>query len=78
MSPICINYEDCFQHFPNKHYGTKTHTLVLVDFNNRVTFIEQDRYMVISDNTGIVLEVQSGEFRREFEFTIGDSASRQR
>lgn len=40
LAPICIDRE----RLPMGNYGTKTHTLILVDHQDRVEFIEIDRY----------------------------------
>ncbi len=40
LAPICIDRE----RLPLGNYGTKTHTIILVDNQDRVEFIEVDRY----------------------------------
>ncbi len=43
LSPICLDKGACEPYFND--YGTKTHTIVLVDANNHVSFIEVERYL---------------------------------
>ena len=64
LSPICIDKERC----QLLDYATRTHTIVLVDQQNQVTFIEEDRYIERDDL--FVLE----EDRKRFDFELNRSS----
>ncbi len=42
LSPICIQKEKCHPILQN--YGTKTHTIITIDKDDKLTFIEVERH----------------------------------
>ncbi|ORX47914.1 hypothetical protein BCR36DRAFT_294648 [Piromyces finnis] len=49
-APICIEKERFNNTIYENDYATKTHTVIVIDNNDHVTFIEQDQYDTISNN----------------------------
>ena len=64
---ICADRENS----PRKNYGTRTHTVIVVENNGDATFIEEDRYLLkqpVEDDGG--LNIEQGAWRNDFEFKI--------
>jgi len=49
-APICIEKERFNGTMFENDYATRTHTVMIIDNNNHVTFVEQDQYDTISNN----------------------------
>jgi len=49
-APICIEKERFNGTIFENDYATRTHTVIVIDNNNHVTFVEQDQYDTISNN----------------------------
>lgn len=49
-APICIEKERFNGTIFENDYATRTHTVIVIDNENRVTFVEQDQYDTISNN----------------------------
>ena len=65
LAPICIDKERSYQ----GNYGTRTHTIILVDQQNQVFFAEIDRYKQVSSSSGQV-EFMQGHYENVFEFCL--------
>jgi len=49
-APICIERERFNGTIFENEYATRTHTVIIIDNDNHVTFVEQDQYDTISNN----------------------------
>ncbi|KAJ3301102.1 hypothetical protein HDU76_005841 [Blyttiomyces sp. JEL0837] len=78
-APICIDQERSLN-----GYGTRTHTIIIIDRFDRVKFVEVDRYVSVpifegnggggkgKEDTGRKYEFRFEEQRREFDFELVD------
>ncbi|TPX42545.1 hypothetical protein SeMB42_g05092 [Synchytrium endobioticum] len=64
---ICVDREMS----PRKNYGTRTHTVIVVENNGDCTFLEEDRYMLKmgADEDGGP-NIEHGAWRNYFEFKV--------
>ncbi|KND04635.1 uncharacterized protein SPPG_00352 [Spizellomyces punctatus DAOM BR117] len=65
LCPICID-----RHRAKGGYGTRTHTVLLVDNENRGRFVEVDRYRLVDGSSG-KKEVEEKDDRVDFSFILG-------
>lgn len=63
LAPICVECK-----MGGRRYATRTHTVILVDYDDNVYFEEIDRFKGVQNNDGINWE--SGNFSVNFEFNL--------
>lgn len=66
LASICVPLSDRLGKYGKGMYGTKTHTIVLVDRQDQVRFVEVELYALNGAGDGHVLRND----RREFTFSL--------
>ncbi len=67
LAPICIDKERSYK----DNYGTKTHSIIIVDDSHQVLFVEIDRYIQVKTENNV--QFQQGFFEKVYEFQLEKS-----